>query len=317
MNQRLLPAGGRIAIVSPSGAIAPELMEGGVQVLQSAGYDVRLMPHAQGFKEGVFSAPDDLRAADLVEALLDPYIDLVWCARGGYGAMRTLQAMAPLGGWRKIMSCTDKMIVGFSDITALHAAATFCWHAGLHGPMLKHLAKHGITAPDVRATLGLLKGEEVAVQHPALEGSRDGWTEGRLIGGNLSIVYSLAAAGLMTPPDGAILFIEDLSEYRYHIDRMIRALRFSGFLERLSGIIVGNMTGMKDGATPFGRNAYQIVADAVADYDYPVFMGFPAGHAEEENYPLVIGGRCLLSVSGGLGTVRQAIESRGKGQWAY
>lgn len=317
MNQRLLPQGGRIAIVSPSGAIAPELMTGGVQALADAGYDVRLMPHAQGFKEGVFAAPDLMRAADLAEALLDPDVDLVWCSRGGYGAMRTLQSMTPYGGWRKVLAQTDKLIVGFSDITAIHAASTFCWHAGLHGPMLKHLAQHGLAAPDVRATLALLKGEEVTVQRSAMEGSRDGWAEGRLIGGNLSIVYSLAAAGLMSAPDGAILFIEDLAEYRYHIDRMMQALRFSGFLERLGGIIVGRMTGMKDGATPFGSDAYHIVADAVADYDYPVFIGFPAGHADDENFPLVIGGRCLLSVSQGLGTVRQAIETLDHRQRPY
>lgn len=306
MTQRLLSAGGRIAIVSPSGTLAPELMEGGVATLTAAGYDVRIMPNAQGPREGVFSAPDALRAKDLADALLDPSVDVVWCARGGYGALRALDAMREFGGWRNIFSATDKMIVGFSDITALIAAADYCGKTSVHGPMLKHLANHGMASPDVRATLALLRGEEVTVERDAQEGSRDGWTEGRLIGGNLSILYSLAAAGMAPQPDGAILFVEDLSEYRYHMDRMMRSLRVSGFLERLSGVIVGRMTGMKDGATPFGRDAYQIVADAVADYGYPVFIGYPAGHADDENYPLHMGERCLLSVSGGVGRVRQS-----------
>lgn len=307
MSQRFLPAGGRIAIVSPSGTLAPQFLEGGVAGLTSAGYDVHVMPHVAGHTTGVFSAPDDLRASDFAQALADPTVDALWCARGGYGAMRTLEALAPFGGWRKVLTETDKMIVGFSDITAIHSASTLCNRVGIHGPMLKHIALHGIDSPDVRATLELLRGNAVTVARPAESGSRDGQATGTLIGGNLSIVYSLAAAGAMPSPDGAILFVEDLSEYRYHIDRMMRALRFSGFLSRLSGLIVGRMTGMKDGATAFGADAYHIVADAVADYGYPVFIGYPAGHADDENFPLVIGAECSLSVEGGMGAVQLSV----------
>lgn len=307
MSQRLLTNGGRIAVISPSGALASDIMQGGIAALEAAGFDVRPAPHAAGFQTGVFAAPDYLRAADLADALADPDIDAVWCARGGYGAMRTLDALSSFGGWRDVLSRTDKMVVGFSDITAIHSAAALCGHAGIHGPMLKHLSLHGVDSPDVWATLALMRGEAVEVERQAQPGSRDGEACGRLIGGNLSIVYSLAAAGMMPSPDGAILFIEDLSEYRYHVDRMMRSLRFSGFLSRLSGVIVGRMTGMKDGATPFGADSYQIVADAVADYHYPVFIGFPAGHADDENFPLLIGGKCSMRVSGGVATVVQRV----------
>lgn len=305
MRQRLLPRGGRIAIEAPSGTIDPEILKSGVAELEQAGFDVSLAPHVLNHSEGVFSAPDAMRAADLAAALADPDVDAIWCARGGYGAMRTLDALEPYGGWRKVFGQTDKLVVGFSDITVLHAAAAISSGLGLHGPMLKHIARHGIGSPDVQATLALLSGEPFSITRPALRGSRDGEACGRLIGGNLSIIYSLAAADMTPDLNGAILFIEDLSEYRYHVDRMMRSLRMAGLLRKIGGLIVGQMTNMKDGATPFGRDACQIVADAVADLDIPVFVGYPAGHATEENFPLVVGHDCQLRVSRGVATFSQ------------
>ncbi len=309
MSQRLLPQGGHIAVVAPSGHISGEYLHDGVEALRSAGFTVDLMPHVVGFSQSVFSAPDAMRAADLHLALSDPRYDAVWCTRGGYGAMRTLEALEPYGGWRSVFSQTDKMVVGFSDITALHSASAALGKCGVLGPMLKHIATHGVDSPDVQATLSILRGDgfAFALSRPAMAGSRDGVAEGRVIGGNLSIVYSLASTPLLPSPDGSILFIEDLSEYRYHIDRMMRALRFSGFLSRLSGLVVGQMTGMRDGATPFGSDAFQIIADAVADYHFPVFIGYPSGHAPEENYPVIIGGHARLEVKDGLGTLIQRL----------
>ena len=233
------------------------------------GYKTELMPNAMGPATSVFAADDARRAEDLAEALSRPDIDIVWCTRGGYGAMRTLAALGAFGGWKKLFANTDKLIVGFSDITALHAAAATHGHAAIHGPMLKHLATHDATSPDIVETLRAVTEGRADVSCRPLPGSRTGETRGRLIGGNLSILYSLLATDICPSPDGAILFIEDLSEYRYHIDRMIQALRFSGFLSRLAGIVVGQMTGMRDGATPFGRTAYEIIADATVDYPCP------------------------------------------------
>lgn len=308
MRQRLLQQGGRIAIVSPSGAISADYMRGGIEGLRSMGYEVELMPHAEGCATSVFAATDDERAADLAEALRRDDIDVVWCARGGYGAMRTLMALERYGGWRRVFSETDKMVVGFSDITALHAAAASVGNVGILGPMLKHIAVHGISAEDVRLTLQSLTTGNIEVECVPHKGSTVGKAQGKVIGGNLSILYSLMATPVEPDAEGAILFIEDLSEYRYHIDRMMRSLKFSGFLKRLSGVIVGQMTGMRDGATPFGRDAYQIVADAVAEYGYPVLMGYPSGHAEQENYPLVIGAMAEMEVSAGRGVLRMTMN---------
>lgn len=307
MRQRLLPSGGTIAIVSPSGSIAPEFMDGGVKALRTLGYNVELMPNASGRATSVFSAVDGERASDLALALSRPDIDAVWCSRGGYGAMRTLMALEPYGGWRRLFSQTDKLIVGFSDITALHSASIVSGGFGILGPMLKHIATHGTSSPDVVETLRAVTEGRAVVSCDPRDGSVAGHAEGRLIGGNLSIIYSLLSTPICPSPDGAILFIEDLSEYRYHIDRMVQALRFSGFLSRLSGVVVGQMTGMRDGATAFGRDAYQIVADAVAPYGYPLLLGFPSGHAPEENYPLILGSDAVLDVQDGSATLSMSV----------
>lgn len=308
MKQRLLPQGGTIAVVSPSGSIASEFMDGGVNALRSLGYNVELMPNAKGRATSVFSATDAERASDLALALSRPDIDAVWCARGGYGAMRTLMALEPYGGWQRLFSQTDKLIVGFSDITALHSASVVAGGVGILGPMLKHIATHGTSSPDVLETLRAVTEGCATVSCSPRQGSTEGRAEGRIIGGNLSILYSLLSTPICPDPEGAILFIEDLSEYRYHIDRMVQALRFSGFLSKLAGVVVGQMTGMRDGATSFGRDAYQIVADAVAPYGYPVLLGFPSGHAPEENYPLILGSHAVLDFQGDAATLSMSIE---------
>lgn len=307
MEYRALKPGGTVAVVAPSGALPAGRLLGGVGALRAAGYAVELMPHVGGEPCGVFSASDEERASDLATALSRPDVDAVWCARGGYGAVRTLMALDAYGGWRRVFAETDKMVVGFSDITALHAAAVAVGGAGVLGPMLRHLSAHGLAHPDVAQTLRLLSGGRAEGRCAPLEGSVCGRAEGRLIGGNLSIVYSLLSSPIAPSPDGCILFIEDLAEYRYHIDRIMQSLRFSGFLSRLAGVVVGQMLDMKDGATPFGFDAYRIVADAVAGYGYPVLLGYPSGHDAEVNFPILVGGNAVLTVAEGEASLAMSV----------
>ena len=217
--------------------------------------------------------------------------------------MRTLQ-QTNLDLLRK----TDKIIVGFSDITAIHSVAVNAGRKSLLGPMLKHIATHGLQAQDVQNTIALLQGKNVNIQCQALNGSREGHVRAKIVGGNLSIVYSLRATLADIKTKGRILFIEDLMEYRYHIDRMIQNLKFSGVLEGLAGLIVGQMTNMHDGATPFGKDAYQIIADAVADYNYPVLMGFPSGHDDSQNQPILLGAEAILDVHGNTGSLTMGMR---------
>lgn len=284
-----LEKGGKIAIVAPSGYLDEGLLMKGAGVIESAGYEVEIMPHVSGHRVGVFSASDDMRSDDLCEAISREDIDAVICARGGYGAMRTLQKMPS-----DMLGKCRKWLVGFSDITVLHSELSRCGAASIHGPMIKHIATHGMEHDDVANMFRLMRGEQVCVEVSAHELTREGRAEGVMVGGNLSILYSLRGTPAEVDYRGKILFIEDLCEYRYHIDRMMQNLKYSGILEGLSGLVVGQFTDMKDGATPFGATAYEIISELVKEYDYPVLFGYPAGHDDSENQPLVMGRQCVI-----------------------
>lgn len=293
MKKRFLPNGGRIAVVSPSGRVSDEIVATSVELIEAEGYKVEVMPHVLGYETSVFSATDADRASDFEQAILRDDIDAIICARGGYGAVRTLQAMRP-----GILESCNKWIVGFSDITAIHSRLTQVGSTSLHGPMLKHIATHGMDSDDVRKTFDIMRGRGVSVDVPTCRLNRPGVVDGVVTGGNLSLVYSLRNTPADIIPDGRILFLEDLSEYNYHIDRMMQNLKYSGVLERLGGLIVGQLTGMKDGATSYGKEAAEIITDAVSDYDYPVLVGYQAGHANDVNMPLVMGARAKMTIGG-------------------
>lgn len=289
---RNIAKGDTIAIVSPSGTISVDLLNKAVAKIVAEGYNVEVMPHVVGCQSGVFSAPDADRAADLEQALLRHDIAAVICARGGYGAVRTLQNIDI-----SLLEHCDKWLVGFSDITALHSVLTSNGIPSIHGPMLKHIAEHGMHSDDVELMFNVMRGEAYKVEAELGSDSRQGEASGVITGGNLSIVYSLRSTPADIDPTGKILFLEDLCEYNYHIDRMIQNLKYSGFLSKLNGLILGQFTGMKDGATPFGKEAVEIITDAVAEYSYPVWTGFRAGHAQEVNMPIVMGAKCSMKVT--------------------
>ena len=280
-----------VAIISPSGKIDPQYLSAGVDALKSFGFAVEIFPSTLSSASGVFAAPDDLRASDLLSALTRPDVDIIWCARGGYGAVRTLQHF-PLDALRN----NNKIIVGFSDITALHAIALQGTCQPILGPMLKHFALSDRTAPDINNTIQLINGFPISVSVPPHPLNRPGSVCAPIIGGNLSVLFSLRGTPADNPTRGKILFLEDLCEYRYHIDRMIQNFRFGGLLDGLAGLIVGQMTDLRDGATPFGTDAYQIISDAVADYSYPVLCAFPSGHDPAINQPILLGTPARLDV---------------------
>ncbi|MDO4461556.1 MAG: LD-carboxypeptidase [Bacteroidia bacterium] len=282
----------RIAIVAPSGAICDEYLVEGVSVLRGLGFDVTLMPHVGKGSCGVFSATDEERAEDLYSALTQPGIDIVLCTRGGYGAVRTLQKL-PQDLFSKI---DDRLVVGFSDITAIHSMLTLAGRKSIHGPMLKHIATHSTDSLDIKTLLGIFSGEGVKITLANNTLNRYGQSEGVLVGGNLSILYSLRGtpADVLSEPEGKILFIEDLAEYNYHIDRMMQNLRYSGVLGKISGLIVGQFTDIKEGRTPFGASVYEVIRDAMEGTSCPILFGYPAGHQDDINCPLRLGARCRI-----------------------
>ena len=372
-----------IKIVSPSGAIDPEYIDRAAEVLREWGYEVSEAAHSRG-KVGRFAASDDDRVADLADALADPAVDMVLCARGGYGLQRIIDRVPPI----------HKPIIGFSDITALHLLAARTGQPTIHAPMCKGIKDEGLRTQDKRLNstgdAGVspavkkhytensetkvispsskespsLAGEDACVsgqypssmlqralahealhyELPAHPLNRAGKIKGTLIGGNLSVLYGLQGteyglderlnginyigvvgsgcetAGEMpaSPADtcalghhpaplpppllsgeagefcsapghslsSPILFIEDVGERHYHIDRMMNNLRLSGVLANISGLIVGQFSDCEDDPS-MGCTVYETIRHAVDPYHYPVVFNFPAGHVEE-NMPLYL-----------------------------
>ncbi len=296
---RNLTEHGTICIVSPSGAIDEDIAHTAIAQIEKHGFNVKVAEHVFGHKTSVFSSTDPDRASDLVNAVTDPTVDAIICARGGYGAVRTLQLID-----ESLFRNCNKWIVGFSDITAIHSMLSKHNVPSVHGPMLKHIAVHGFESPDVQMTFSILQGNLPTIELPAHPFNRLGTAEGRVTGGNLSLISTLRSTPADIIPEGTILFIEDLSEYNYHIDRMMQNLRYSGVLDKIAGLIVGQFTNMKDGATPFGDDAYGIINKICAKYSFPIIFNFPAGHDSKENYPLIFGMGAKIEVNEKKVTIR-------------
>ncbi len=285
-----LNPGDKVAVVSPAGPVRRVLVERGAELLREAGFEVGIGRHALD-EDGVFAGSDAVRAADMQEALDDDLVRAVFCSRGGYGCLRTHGLL----DWSGFLQ-RPKWLVGFSDVTVFHSFLATREVASVHGLMMSYFLKDGEATESFRMTMEMLRGRMPDYQVAPHGLNVSGSATGVLTGGNLSILQSLRGTPLDVIPEGRILFIEDINEYRYHIDRMMQNLKVGGVLERLSGLIVGHFTKMKDGGAPFSRSTEEIIRDAVEPYGYPVVFGFPAGH-ELPNLPLMMGGRIRLEVT--------------------
>jgi len=285
-----LSPGDRVSIISPAGKVDRRFVERGARLLRQFGFDVVVGPHACG-EHGVFSASDAARADDMQRALDDPSIKAIFFSRGGYGCLRTHLLL----DWSSFL-LNPKWLVGFSDITVFHAYLARQKIASIHGVMTSRFEADEAPTQSFLQVMDLLAGKAACHVLPPHELNRTGKASGVLTGGNLSIIQSLRGTPLDIRPKGKILFIEDIHELHYHLDRMMQNLKAGGVLEQLSGLLVGHFTAMRDGATPFGRTAAEIIMEAVEPYDYPVVFGFPSGH-EMPNQPLLMGARVTLDVS--------------------
>lgn len=261
-----------VVLVAPARKIAEADVQPALRLLEGWGLHPRLGASI-GTEEHQFAGSDDLRQRDLQRALDDPEVRAVLCARGGYGTARLLDGL-DLTAFRR----HPKWVVGFSDPTALLAQL---WrHAGvvsLHAtmPVLMGRPAHETADDSLRR---LLFGKDLTYTWPAHPLNRPGRATGPLLGGNLSVLHSLLGTSSDLDWSGAILFLEDLDEYLYHIDRMLGHLARTGRLARLAGLVVGHFSLMRDNQVPFGHTAYEIIAHHVAAYDFPVAFQFPAGH---------------------------------------
>lgn len=284
---RSLGPGAKIAIVSPSSIIKPQNVYNALPVLRDRGWEPVVSPHAFD-RHGSFAGTDDNRYSDLAEALTDPEVDAILCSRGGYGAVHLLERLARLP-----LEDTPKWLIGFSDISALHALLTSRGIASIHAPMAKALADHGGDNADNRALLDFLAGEGLEYSLDPSPMNRSGDATGLLVGGNLSVISDLVGTPFDVIKPRRILFIEDVNEPIYKIERMLYQLRLSGVLADLAGLIVGKFSGCAPDADFASVN--NIVADLTRDYSYPVAYDIPVGHVTH-NIPLVCGAACSLSV---------------------
>ena len=288
-----LSKGDTIGIVAPAGFMPVDKMQACVETLDAWGYNVQMGETTHSASATYFSGTDNERLDDLQEMLDNPYIHAVLCARGGYGTSRIIDDLN-FKRFRK----KPKWIIGFSDITVLHSHLYSNYKiASLHAPMAAAFTNGEENNVYIQSLKKALAGEASNYEAPGHSFNKPGVAEGELIGGNLSLLAHLTGTNSDSKTKNRILFLEDIGEYLYAIDRMLVQLKRSGKLKNLAGLIIGGFTEMKDTERPFGRTIEEIIYDHVKDYDYPVCFGFPVSH-DKENYALKIGIQHSLQVSG-------------------
>jgi muramoyltetrapeptide carboxypeptidase len=282
-----LKKGDTIGIVAVARKVEKEHVSSALEIFKNWGLEVKLGNNLYKSADQ-FAGSDAERASDLQQMLDDDQVKAVISVRGGYGTLRIIDLI----DFKKFEK-NPKWIIGYSDITVLHSHLLCLGVASLHATMPVNFMC------DAEATLSLRDSLFGNLPEYVIDGSplnRSGIAEAELAGGNLSLLYSLKGSISDADTDGKILFIEDLDEYLYHIDRMIISLKRAGKLKNLAGLVVGGMTDMKDNTVPFGKSAQEIIRDAVAEYDFPVCFQFPAGHIDK-NMALIMGKKVRLEVA--------------------
>jgi len=287
-----LKAGDTVAIIAPSGILKNRAgeIEQAKALLKSWGLHAIVGKHVFS-KSNHFAGTDDERCEDFQKVLDDPKISAIWCARGGYGSVRILDKL----NWEKFKQ-KPKWIIGYSDITAIHNEVHNEGVESLHAMMCVNLTKD---LSDIETTISTFKntlfGKPLSY---TLEGSsynKTGNTSGQLVGGNLTMLHTLLGSKSSVDTSGKILFIEEIGEYKYHIDRMLESLKRAGYFDHCKGVIVGDMSKMRTNTTLWGTSIEQLVLDALSDYNFPIAFNMPAGH-EKDNRALILGRRVELRV---------------------
>ncbi len=287
-----LKKGDTIGMVCPAGFMPPEKWQTAVEVLQQEGYKIRLGSTMHSKSENYFSGTDAERLADLQEMLDDSSVKAIFCGRGGYGMGRIIDQLQ-FKNFRK----HPKWIIGFSDITVLHAHVNRQLKiVSLHAPMAAAFNEGEYANPYVQSLLAALRGEKSVYRKAPHPYDKKGKASGRLVGGNLALVSHLIGTRSAYKTKDRILFLEDVGEQLYNIDRMMIQLKRSGMLENLSALILGGFTDNKDTDRPFGKDIEDIFKELLDEYDYPICYGFPVSH-DKENYALKVGVNHTLIVN--------------------
>lgn len=287
-----LERGDTIGIVAPAGFMQIEKMQACIETLDSWGYTVQLGATTHSNSQNYFSGTDDERLNDLQEMLDDRNIKAILCARGGYGTSRIIDRL----DFKKLEK-HPKWIIGFSDITVLHCHIFSNYKiASLHAPMAAAFNESEFSNPYILSLKDALEGKPAHYECAAQGFNKTGEAKGVLVGGNLSLLAHLTGTDSDIKTKNKILFLEDVGEYLYSVDRLLLQLKRSGKLDHLAGLIIGGFTDNKDTERPFGKSVYDIIYEQVGNYDFPICFGFPVSH-EKENYALKIGGKYKLAVT--------------------
>jgi muramoyltetrapeptide carboxypeptidase len=289
MTPPFLKLNDQIRIISPSGSINPNFIDGAKNTLTSWGLQVSESNYARA-EYGRFAGTMEQRIADLQNAIDDPNVNAILCSRGGYGVSQIIDKID-----FSLFIKNPKWFIGYSDITILHNAITNLGLPSIHGFMAKHLTEMPTDVDTTQQLRKILFGEIPTYSINSHAFNKIGHATGKLIGGNLSVLMGLRGSKFDFDYRGAILFIEDIAEKPYHIDRMIQNLRFSGSLSQLSGLVVGQFSDCDEDPLMM-QSIQEIIFSAVENYHYPVCFNFPAGHVSY-NIPLILGTKITLDVT--------------------
>ncbi|OUD35621.1 LD-carboxypeptidase [Flavobacterium sp. FPG59] len=289
-----LQKGDTIALVATARKNIDDNLKPAIDLLHSWGLEV-IIGRTIGLDNNQLAGTDEQRAADFQAQLDNPNIKAIWCVKGGYGTVRMVDLL-DFTNFKK----NPKWIVGFSDVTVLHSHLNTLGYQSLHAIM--PLTAPRATPQAVESLRKALFGEKLSYSVTSFSKNKLGKATGQLVGGNLSILYSLFGSRSAIDCSDKILFIEDLDEYLYHIDRMMINLKRNGCLESIKGIVVGSMTKMKDNDIPWGKNAIEIIEDVTQKYSIPILYNFPAGHIQD-NRALILGSKVTLDVQEKGGTL--------------
>jgi muramoyltetrapeptide carboxypeptidase len=286
-----LSKGDAVGIICPAGYMPYEKAATCIEVLQQWGYKVRI-GKTLGNQFHYFSGTDEERLSDLQMMLDDKEIKAILCGRGGYGMSRIIDKL-DFTSFKK----NPKWLIGFSDITVLHAHVYERFNiATLHAPMAAAFNDDEYENEFIQSLRKALKGAVSNYSCDTHSMNRTGKAEGELVGGNLSLVAHLIGSVSSFKTKGKILFLEDVGEYIYNVDRMVIQLKRNGMLQHVAGLVIGGFSEMKDTTTPFGADVFSAIQSHVKEYDYPVCFDFPVSH-EKNNYALKVGVKHQLSVS--------------------
>lgn len=294
-----LKTGDTVAIVAPSGILnnRSKEVDQAKDLLKSWGLYVVVGKHIFN-QNNHFAGTDAERCEDLQKALDDPKIRAIWCARGGYGTVRILDML----DWTTFKK-KPKWFIGYSDITAIHNDIHNLGVESLHAMMCTSLTDDLSKVEESISTFkDAVFGEALKYKLEGSEYNKPGEASGQLVGGNLTMLHTMLGSRTSIDVSGKILFIEEIGEYKYHIDRMLQSLKRAGYFNNCKGLIVGDMTKLRKNTTLWGSSIEELILDALSEYQFPIAFNMHAGH-EHDNRALILGRNIKLSVSKDASTI--------------